>query len=212
MTPRRLAAATAAAAAALSLAIASPASAATAPSGTKSLAAVLTADGDQFDRNWYDYDIVTEAVLAVLKAKPSSPVGILADGTKPLTAFIPNDRAFQVLVADLTHQWLPSEKAVFGAVAGLGIDTVETVLLYHVVPGATITKAMAVKSNGAQLTTALGSTIGVRVFDARYPIVMLKDQDPDDINPFLNPRALDINKGNKQIAHGILFVLRPANL
>ncbi len=212
MTPRRLAAATAAAAAALSLAIASPASAATAPSGTKSLAAVLTADGDQFDRNWYDYDIVTEAVLAVLKAKPSSPVGILADGTKPLTAFIPNDRAFQVLVADLTHQWLPSEKAVFGAVAGLGIDTVETVLLYHVVPGATITKAMAVKSNGAQLTTALGSTIGVRVFDARYPIVMLKDQDPNDINPFLNPRALDINKGNKQIAHGILFVLRPANL
>ena len=114
--------------------------------------------------------------------------------------------------AYLTHQWLPSEKAVFGAVAGLGIDTVETVLLYHVVPGATITKAMAVKSNGAQLTTALGSTIGVRVFDARYPIVMLKDQDPDDINPFLNPRALDINKGNKQIAHGILFVLRPANL
>ena len=212
MTPRRLAAATAAAAAALSLAIASPASAATAPSGTKSLAAVLTADGDQFDRNWYDYDIVTEAVLAVLKAKPSSPVGILADGTKPLTAFIPNDRAFQVLVADLTHQWLPSEKAVFGAVAGLGIDTVETVLLYHVVPGATITKAMAVKSNGAQLTTALGSTIGFRVFDARYPIVMLKDQDPNDINPFLNPRALDINKGNKQIAHGILFVLRPANL
>ena len=212
MTPRRLAAATAAAAAALSLAIASPASAATAPSGTKSLAAVLTADGDQFDRNWYDYDIVTEAVLAVLKAKPSSPVGILADGTKPLTAFIPNDRAFQVLVADLTHQWLPSEKAVFGAVAGLGIDTVEQVLLYHVVPGATITKAMAVKSNGAQLTTALGSTIGVRVFDARYPIVMLKDQDPNDINPFLNPRALDINKGNKQIAHGILFVLRPANL
>jgi hypothetical protein len=212
MTPRRLAAATAAAAAALSLAIASPASAATAPSGTKSLAAVLTADGDQFDRNWYDYDIVTEAVLAVLKAKPSSPVGILADGTKPLTAFIPNDRAFQVLVADLTHQWLPSEKAVFGAVAGLGIDTVEQVLLYHVVPGATITKAMAVKSNGAQLTTALGPTIGVRVFDARYPIVMLKDQDPNDINPFLNPRALDINKGNKQIAHGILFVLRPANL
>lgn len=212
MTPRRLAAATAAAAAALSLALASPASAATAPSGTKSLAAVLTADGDQFDRNWYDYDIVTEAVLAVLKAKPSSPVGILADGTKPLTAFIPNDRAFQVLVADLTHQWLPSEKAVFGAVAGLGIDTVETLLLYHVVPGATITKAMAVKSNGAQLTTALGSTIGVRVFDPYYPIVMLKDQDPDDINPFLNPRALDINKGNKQIAHGILFVLRPANL
>ena len=31
--------------------------------GDRSLAAVLTSDGNRFDRNWYDYDIVTEAVL-----------------------------------------------------------------------------------------------------------------------------------------------------
>ena len=95
--------------------------------------------------------------------------------------------------------------------AGLGIDTVETLLLYHVVPGATITKAMAVKSNGAQLTTALGSTIGVRVFDPYYPIVMLRTRTPTT-STLPQPAGPDINKGNKQIAHGILFVLRPANL
>jgi hypothetical protein len=39
------------------------------------LVAVLTADGNQFDSNWYDYDIVTEAVVAVLTAKPESAVG-----------------------------------------------------------------------------------------------------------------------------------------
>ena len=59
------------------------------PTGTQSLAAVLTADGDRFDSNWYDYDIVTEAVVAVLTAKSGSAVGVFADGNTPVTAFIP---------------------------------------------------------------------------------------------------------------------------
>ncbi len=199
--------------AAATVAPAASASASTpAPLGTRSLAAVLTSDGNQFDRNWYDYDIVTEAVLAVLGAKPNSPVKVLTDGTVPLTAFIPNDRAFQVLVRDLAGTTPRTEQATFQAVAGLGIDTVETVLLYHVVPGATITKKAAVKANGAVLTTAQGGTFRVKVYNRHVPIIELRDQDPNDVNPFLNPRALDINKGNRQIAHGIVFVLRPLDL
>ena len=197
------------------VALAAPASAsgtrAADPSGTRSLAAVLTADGNRFDTNWYDYDIVTEAVLAVLAKKPDSPVAVLTDGTTPVTAFIPNDRAFQVLVKDLTGTW-KSEQNTFAAVASLGIDTVEQVLLYHVVPGATITSATAVRSNGAALTTAQGGTLGVRVWSPQLRVVELVDKDKDDINPFLNPRALDLNAGNRQVAHGIVFVLRPANL
>ena len=183
-------------------------------SGTTSLAAVLTADGNQFDRNWYDYDIVTEAVLAVIAADTDgdSPVRLLTDGSTALTAFIPNDRAFQVLVKDLTGEWVRSEADVFAAVAGLGIDTVEDVLLYHVVPGATITSRDAVRSDGAQLTTALGPTIGVKVVGRWLPLIVLRDQDPDDVDPVVNPFALDINRGNAQIAHGITFVLRPADL
>lgn len=196
----------------VSMGVAAPAGAGNAPLGTRSLAAVLTSDGNRFDTNWYDYDIVTEAVLAVLAAKPNSPVKVLTDGNVPLTAFIPNDRAFQVLVADLSGRWISSESKVFDAVARLGIDKVEAVLLYHVVPGATITKADAVNANGAQLRSALGPTIGVRVFNRYLPLVMLRDKDPNDINPFLNPRALELNKGNKQIAHGITFVLRPTDL
>ncbi|HET7823294.1 MAG TPA: fasciclin domain-containing protein [Ornithinibacter sp.] len=184
----------------------------TAP-GTRSLAAVLTSDGNRFDRNWYDYDIVTEAVLAVLAAKPASPVGLLTDGTVPLTAFIPNDRAFQVLAYDLTKKWPTTEEKTFDAlVAAAGVDAIEQVLLYHVVPGAAITKAAAVKANGAVLTTAQGGTFSVRVYNRYLPIIELRDQDKNDVNPFLNPRALDINKGNKQVAHGIVFVLRPLDL
>lgn len=214
MTPRRILAAVSVAgvAGAVLAAPASATSASTGSTGTRSLAAVLTADRNQFDRNWYDYDIVTEAVLAVVGAKPTSPVALLADGTKPLTAFLPNDRAFQSLVADLAGSRPSSEKAVFEAVAGLGIDTVETVLLYHVVPGATITSKQAAASNGAALATAQGGTVGVRVYNRFLPIIELRDKDTNDVNAFVNPFALNINKGNAQIAHGITAVLRPVNL
>jgi len=181
--------------------------------GTRSLAAVLTSDGNRFDRNWYDYDIVTEAVLAVLAAKPASPVGLLTDGTVPLTAFIPDDRAFQVLARDLTGTWPTTEERTLNAlVAAAGVDAIEQVLLYHVVPGAAITRKAAVNANGVVLTTAEGATIKVRVFSRYLPIVELRDQDPDDVNPFLDPRALDINAGNAQVAHGIVLVLRPVDL
>jgi hypothetical protein len=112
---------------------------AAAPSGTRSLAQVLTRDTGGFDRNRYDFDILTKAVLTVVGAKPSSPVSVLTDGSVALTAFIPNDAAFQRLEQDITNsRRLPSEQQAFDAVAGLGVDTVETVLLYHVVPGATL--------------------------------------------------------------------------
>jgi len=178
--------------------------------GTRSLAAVLTADGNKFDRNWNDYDIVTEAVLAVLAAKPSSDVGVLTDGKVALTAFLPTDRAFRNLVGDLTGKWYRSESKVFAAlVAAVGVDTVEAVLLYHVVPGATVTRKVALKADGTVLQAALaGAAITVDV--KCWWFVTLVDNDPDDRNPRV--RKFDINRGNLQIAHGITEVLRPANL
>ncbi len=213
MQIRRIAAAlvTACVALALSAAPASAHSRSHDP-GNRSLAAVLTADGNTFDRNWNDYDIVTEAVLAVLAAKPSSAVGVLADGKVALTAFLPTDRAFRNLVGDLTGKWYRSESKVFDAlVAAVGVDTVEAVLLYHVVPGATVTKKDAVKADGAVLQTALaGATVTVDVKWRWLPLVVLVDNDPDDRNPWV--KKFDINRGNLQIAHGITEVLRPANL
>ncbi|WP_305788387.1 fasciclin domain-containing protein [Symbioplanes lichenis] len=183
----------------------------TKPLGTRSLAAVLTADKSGFDRKGNDYDILTAAVRAVLTAKPSSPVAVLADGTTAVTAFLPDDLAFRRLVADLQHtRKLPAEKAAFTAVAGLGIDTVETVLLYHVVPGATIDRKAALKADGAKLTTAAGATIKVDVYGHWRKRVALIDADRSDRNPRVN--RFDINKGNKQIAHGIDRVLRPIDL
>jgi uncharacterized surface protein with fasciclin (FAS1) repeats len=176
--------------------------------GSTSLASIVVpAYGSSWDKNWSDYNIVTHAVLAVLKAKPSSKVGVLTKGGVALTAFLPNDRAFQILVKQLTGKTLLRERAVFGAVAKLGVPTIEKVLLYHVVPGATIDSTHAVKANGATLRTALGATIHVAVY--RGPIISLWDKSPRTRNPRVILSQVDINKGNKQIAHGIDRVLLP---
>ena len=177
--------------------------------GEVSLVEVLAADGTKLDRNWDDFDIVEKAALTVLGAKPSSAVGVLADGSVKLTAFVPTDRAFRRLVADLTGKTLGSEKKVFNAVATLGVDTIETVLLYHVVPGAPITAKQALAADGAKLETAQGGNIRV---DVRGDHIFLLDKDADDLNARVKVALANINKGNKQIAHGINRVLRPVDL
>ena len=208
MQLRRLVAAGAAALLSGALAVTAVAPAQAKTSGTRSLATVLAKDGTGFDRNWRDYDILDNAVQAVLKAKPGSAVGVLADGKTKLTAFLPSDRAFQLLVKDLTGKTPKTEKATFAAVASLGIGTVETVLLYHVVPGTRINYRQALKSDGARLTMASGGIVRVDV--RKGPRIKLLDADRNDDNPRIVQE--NINKGNRQIAHGINRVLRPVNL
>ncbi len=196
-------------------ALVAPAQAATSQAGgagKTSLAEVLAADGSKFDHNWKDFDILDAAVTAVLANDKSSAVAVLADGKTRLTAFAPTDKAFQTLAKDLSGKKFKSEKRVVGWLAkNVGIETIETVLLYHVVPGATLTAAKAVKADGAELTTAQGGTIEVMIKGTgKNTKVVLVDQDPNSANPKVI--VPDINKGNRQIAHGINRVLRPLDL
>jgi uncharacterized surface protein with fasciclin (FAS1) repeats len=103
-----------------------------------------------------------------------------------------------------------TERATFNTLAAAaGIDTIEAVLLYHVVPGKTLTSAKVVKADGAQLKTAQGGVVGVNVSKRG---VRLIDQDPNATDAQAVPRLLDINKGSAQVAHGIDRVLRPIDL
>jgi len=149
-------------------------------------------------------------VTTVLDAKPDSPVAVLADGSTPLTAFVPTDVAFRRLVGQVTGQQPETEKRTFAQVANaFDVDTIEAVLLYHVVPGATVTYRQAGQADGAKLATALdGGTLRVRVHDR----VILRDADTDDRNARVVEDRKNINQGNKQIAHGIGQVLRPVDL
>ena len=181
--------------------------------GEDSLAGLLVSDGDQFDKDAQDFDIVTEAALAVVAAKPGSPVALLADGTRRATVFAPTDQAFRVLVKDLTGQKIRSEKKIFDALVALaGVDTIEDVLLYHVVPGKTLTSGKVLKADGAKVMTAAGKTVKVDVRMKPSLRITLKDKDKDARDARVVLTALDLNKGNKQVAHGIDRVLRPMNL
>jgi uncharacterized surface protein with fasciclin (FAS1) repeats len=176
--------------------------------GKMSLADVLAADGHRFDKRSGDFDILDAAVMAVLDAKPKSAVAVLAKGKVRLTAFLPTDRAFRGLAKTLTGKAPKSEKATFNALAGAaGIDVIETVLLYHVVPGKTLNATKVVKADGKRLTTAQGGKVTVKVKGKK---VVLVDADPDLANPRVI--ATDINKGNRQIAHAINRVLLPLDL
>ena len=204
---------TALAAAGALAATTAPAQAATAPErhGTRSLATVLAVDGHHFDHSWHDFDIVDAAVTTVLEAEPDSPVAVLADGKKRLTAFLPTDAAFQRLVKQLTGKAPHTEKATFKAVTKVAdVDTLETILLYHVVPGATVTAKQAAKADGAKLETAQGKAIRVNV--KGNGAIRLQDQDKNARNARVIPHLTDINEGNRQIAHGITQVMRPVDL
>jgi uncharacterized surface protein with fasciclin (FAS1) repeats len=181
--------------------------------GEDSLAGLLVSDGDQFDKNAKDFDILTEAALAVVGAKPDSPVALVADGTKRATVFAPTDQAFRVLVKDLTGQTIKSEKKIFESLVELaGVDLIEGVLLYHVIPGKTLTSGKVLKADGAKLMTAAGKTVKVDVRMKPKLSVTLKDKDKGAQDPKAVLTALDLNKGNKQVAHGIDRVLRPMKL
>lgn len=190
-----------------------PAASAQRAPGEAPLAGLLTSDGDQFDKNAKDFDILTEAALAVVGAKPGSPVALVADGTQRATVFAPTDQAFRLLAKDLTGETIKSEQKIFEALVELaGVDTIETVLLYHVIPGKTLTSGKVLKADGAKLMTAAGKSVKVDVRMKPSLRITLKDRDKDDRDARAVLTALDLNKGNKQVAHGIDRVLRPINL
>lgn len=173
-----------------------------------SLAQVLAADGHRFDSKWGDFDILDKAVMTVLAEKPDSAVGVLAKGRTKLTAFLPTDRAFRSLVTTLTGSEPKTERAAFRKLAqATGVDVIETVLLYHVVPGQTLGSRQVLKADDAELTTAQGGTVTVQVNGTK---VRLQDADPDVRNPRVI--ATDINKGNPQIAHAVNGVLLPLDV
>ena len=204
----------------LSLSVASPASAHSDDHGTKhgttpppsqTLAQILLSDsaGDDangFDDNWKDFDIVTQAVLLYpdLVAAASNP-------DLKLTVFLPTDGAFRKLVKDLTGQRLRSESEVFAAVAGLGLDTVKTVLTYHIIVGSAIDYRTARHSDGAVLTTLQGGTLTVDAGGPWCRSVRLIDNDPDARDPIVVLPNVG-GEATNGFAHGIDRVLRPIDL
>jgi uncharacterized surface protein with fasciclin (FAS1) repeats len=186
----------------------SPISANAADDALKSmpLTEVLNLQGAVFDRNSADFDIFTWVFMDVWGQLPNSPVEAISKGDTALTAFVPTDAAFRNLVKYLTGKTLKSERAVANAVMSLGAETVEKVILYHVIVGDPILSPDALKANGAKLNAASGETVGVKVSGTTITLI---DKVKKHKNPVVILSAVDINKGNKQVAHAINQVLLP---
>ena len=185
------------------------------------LADILLADSaedvDGFDYNPLDYDIVTQAVLAFPDLTAAA-----ADPNAELTVFLPTDWAFARLARELGARGVWAEEDVFNwLVENVGLDTIETVLKYHIVPGAKIPFDAALDANGAELPTLLGEdatlTVKARTFGKwrhqtrRFGSVTLIDADTDD----RDARVWFPDVGGEAsngYAHGINRVLRPIDL
>ncbi|MEO5899340.1 MAG: fasciclin domain-containing protein [Ilumatobacteraceae bacterium] len=177
-------------------------------SSTATIADVLLSDSSKddangFDRRWFDYDIATQAVLLF-----PDLVAAASDPSASLTVFLPNDYAFRALVHDLTGQQLRTEKEVFDAVAGLGLDTVKAVLTYHII-GAKIDPLTLLRSDGAQETTLNGATLTVDIVGRFF--AKLVDNDPNDRDPYVVQYSVGGRLANGYV-HGISQVLRPIDL
>ena len=196
--------------AATTAATALPAGAAPRAASTATIADILLSDAAKdtngFDKNWRDYDIVTQAVLLF-----PDLVAAASDKGASLTVLAPTDDAFRRLATDLTKKHYRSEADVFAAVASLGTDTVKAVLTYHII-GAKVDPATVLASDNAQITTLSGGTFGVDVISKRAVFVQFVDGDPNSRNPYLR----QINVGGGELAngyiHGIDRVLRPIDL
>lgn len=207
--------------AALTTAVAVPATSAATPvdAPAGSVLDLLEADGTAFDGNWYDFDILEAAARVVVSApdKGSSTVLALADPAASLTVLAPNDRAFQVLAHSLTGKWYGTEAGVLSGIAGAitnGLkadleDTLEAVLLYHVV-GGKVTYSQVKALSGQSVDTVGGGTIGIKHVWWLNTVV-LRDADTDDANPWVVNGKRNIAVGSS-IVHGISLVLRPVNL
>ena len=186
---------------------AAPAGAASAPPPT--LAGVLDAQGGRPDHNWYDFDLLAAGVDAAGLSEA------LDDPAANLTVFLPNDRAFQALVADLYGPlyWFADEATILSQLVRLETSapgTLRTVILYHAVSGQIDSKTALSVPSGTPLTTLQGGTVRVSPV-AWLGTAVLTDADRNDVDPWLVPSKLDIRASNG-IAHGISFVLRPADL
>lgn len=191
-----------------------PAAAPAAATPEPTLAQILAAQGPIGDGDWYDFDIINGVVGAILEANPSSPLALAADPNSPkLTVFLPNDRAFQALAADQLgwRYWFASEKQVASALLGaFDIPTLELVVSYHVHIGYVDSATALSVPRGTRLPMVAGGDISVTPL-RKLGTAILADNDPNDVNPFLVKSKLDI-KASNGIAHGIAFVLRPADL
>lgn len=174
--------------------------------GINAISTVIGVEDFAFDSDLSDFDIFTFLTLDVLGKRPNSRLWRMADGTVPMTAFVPTDRAFKKLVKALTGFSYEREREIYNVARTLGTDKLNQILLYHFVFGAPLLAEDVLAANGTFLTTPRKVTIRV-VYDGTE--LKLRDKDRERINPRVILSRVNVNEGNNQVIHPINGVLIP---
>ena len=159
-----------------------------------------------FDKRWYDYDIVTNAVLAF-----PDLVAAASDPDASLTVFLPKDYAFFRLAKQLGAPAGNEEETFAWLVDNVGLETIGVVLQYHIVPGLKIPAAAALQSDGVHLPTLLGEDATFEVDVRKGNRIKLIDADTNDRDPYVIKTDIG-GEASNGYAHGIGRVLRPVDL
>ena len=174
--------------------------------GINAISTVIGVQDFAFDSDLSNFDIFTFLTLDVLGKRPNSRLWRMADGTVPMTAFIPTDRAFKKLVKALTGVNYNSERKIYNIARTLGTDKLNQILLYHFVFGDPLLAEDVLAANNTFLTTPRKVTIRV-VYDGTE--LKLRDKDRDRINPRVILSRVNLNGENNQVVHPINGVLIP---
>lgn len=174
---------------------------------TRSLAAALAADGHGFDTNPHDFDIFEKFMRKVRAARPHSDVAMLWRGRQHVTAFLPTDGAWRRAARKITGHRFDSERRVFRTFRSLGgVRIQEEFVLFHVVPGTTLTRRELRAAAPTRLRTAQGGFLRIRARDRDLLVVDRLEISP---NARMIPALRNFNKGNRQIAQPIDWLQHP---
>ena len=148
-----------------------------------------------------DFSILLATVGYIDNNLPGSDLVGALSGSGPLTVFAPNNAAFAILAADLGYAGAAddTDAIINFFVANVDVGTLNTIVTYHVLPGAVLAADVA---SATELTTLQGGTI-------TPDLPTLVDKEPDLIDPSLV--ATDIIADNG-VVHVIDRVLLPVDL
>ncbi|MGD1944636.1 MAG: fasciclin domain-containing protein [Leptolyngbyaceae cyanobacterium] len=167
------------------------------------IAGIVAASGDGFDRNDQDFDILLQAV------QTAGLVDALNDPAADLTVFAPTDAAFVALAQDFGFRGV-DEAGAFEAIAAALTDLgngdpapiLTDILLYHV---SSIAKSQAQLQADGTVTTLLAEAS----FDVDGEVLI--DNEPDLLNPSFVAELANVAAANG-IVQGIDSVLIPLDI
>ena len=163
-----------------------------------------------------NFNIIGQVVLALADAGVLNAADLDSLSSAELTAFLPTDKAFRRLAADIsgTKWWKVKESQVIPILTGaLDLATIGAVVEYHIYPGGkvdyrTALKLDANKRDGTEvfITMYSGGDLGI---DRRGHKLQLDDAGSAGLgsnNPYVVRRNI---KAGNALVHGISEVLLP---